>query len=94
VVAEQVPDIKKLFGPALVDWVSIFKAFARIKSGAESTPFLAEMKRPLPRRNSRSSPQQRSRLGTNSSRSPLQWSGETNKGLALSPVRELRAQAS
>ena len=43
-VAEQVPDIKKLFGPALGDWVSIFKAFARIKSGADSTPFLAEIK--------------------------------------------------
>jgi hypothetical protein len=42
VVAEQVPDIKKLFAPALGDWVSIFKAFARIKSGADSTPFLAE----------------------------------------------------
>ena len=44
VVAEQVPDIKKLFAPALGDWVSIFKAFARIKSGADSTPFLAEIK--------------------------------------------------
>jgi hypothetical protein len=44
VVTEQVPDIKKLFAPALGDWVSIFKAFARIKSGAGSTPFLAEIK--------------------------------------------------
>jgi len=44
VVAEQVPDIKKLFAPALGDWVSIFKAFARLKSGADSTPFLAEIK--------------------------------------------------
>lgn len=43
-VAEQVPDIKRLFAPALGDWVSIFKAFTRIKSGAESTPFLAEIK--------------------------------------------------
>ena len=44
VVAERVPDIKKLFAPALGDWVSIFKSFASIKSGAESTPFLAEIK--------------------------------------------------
>ena len=43
-VAEQVPDIKKLFAPALGDWVGIFKAFARVKIGAESTPFLAEIK--------------------------------------------------
>jgi hypothetical protein len=44
VVAEQVPDIKKLFAPTLGDWVSIFKAFARINSGADSAPFLAEIK--------------------------------------------------
>jgi hypothetical protein len=43
-VAEQVPDLKKLFAPALGDWVSIFKAFARIKSARESIPFLAEIK--------------------------------------------------
>jgi hypothetical protein len=43
-VAEQVPDIKKLFAPALGDWVNIFRAFTRIKSGAESSPFLAEIK--------------------------------------------------
>lgn len=44
VVAEQVPEIKKLFAPALGDWVSIFKGFARIESAADSTPFLAEIK--------------------------------------------------
>jgi hypothetical protein len=43
-VAEQVPDIKKLFAPALGDWVSIFKAFAHLKAAPESTPFLAEIK--------------------------------------------------
>jgi hypothetical protein len=43
-VAGQVPDIKKLFAPALGDWVNIFKAFARINSSVESTPFLAEIK--------------------------------------------------
>jgi hypothetical protein len=44
VIAEQVPDIKKLFAPALGDWVNIFKAFARIKSAPHSAPFLAEIK--------------------------------------------------
>ncbi len=44
VVAEQVPDIKKLYAPALGDWVGIFRAFAHIKSAPESTPFLAEIK--------------------------------------------------
>jgi hypothetical protein len=43
-VAEEVPDIKKLFAPALGDWVSIFKAFAHMKAAPESTPFLAEIK--------------------------------------------------
>jgi hypothetical protein len=43
-VAEEVPEIKKLFAPALGDWVNIFKAFARINSHNENTPFLAEIK--------------------------------------------------
>jgi N-6 DNA Methylase len=43
VLVAQVPDIKKLFAPTLGDWVGIFKAFARIKTGAESTPFLTEI---------------------------------------------------
>jgi len=30
--------------PALGDWVNIFKAFAKIKSADDSTPFLTEIK--------------------------------------------------
>jgi hypothetical protein len=44
VVAEQVPAMRKLYAPALGDWVSMFRSFARIKSAAESKPFIEELK--------------------------------------------------
>lgn len=43
-VAEQVPELKKLFAPALGDWVAIFRSFARMKASSESQPFLKEIR--------------------------------------------------
>ena len=43
-VAEQVPELKKLFAPALGDWVAIFRSFARMKGNPDSQPFLKEIK--------------------------------------------------
>jgi N-6 DNA Methylase len=44
VVAQQLPEMRKLVAPALGDWVTMFKSFARIKSTAGSQPFLKEIK--------------------------------------------------
>lgn len=44
VVAEQIPEIKKMYAPALGDWVSMFRSFAYIKGLPESEPFLQEAK--------------------------------------------------
>ena len=43
-MVEQVLAIKRLLAPAQGDWVSILKAFARIKPAPESNPFAAEIK--------------------------------------------------
>jgi hypothetical protein len=43
-IAEQIPGVSKLYGPALGDWVSMFTKFTQIKSAADSHPFLKETK--------------------------------------------------
>lgn len=43
-IANEIPEVKKLYGPALGDWVGMFKGFTRFKSAPESKPFLEEVK--------------------------------------------------